>query len=135
MGAELIGIMFVGPTQFTKEQKDKAGEIYNSEKKRLLDLVGEKIDDDGARYYDVLHEDDANLLCALRSFDNADDFIEDLCRTWEGRYRDVYVRPYTDKKIVFAGDRSWGDTPDGAGYTTLLALAYLPGIDEVLGLE
>jgi hypothetical protein len=135
MGADLIGIMFVGPTQFTKEQKDKAAEIYTSEKKRLLDLVGEKIDDDGSRYYDALHEDDANLRCALHSFANADDFIEDLLGTWEGRYRDVYVRPYNDKKIVFAGDRSYGDTPEGAGYATLLALACLPGIDDVLGLE
>lgn len=97
-----------------------------------------------------------NLLKDLldqEQHDSLEDFGEDLSRLtnktgvqevneftswWVSMSgRDTCGRPDPDDKkqqIVVCGDMSWGDSPDGLGYTTLTR-AYWFGIPQMLGIR
>jgi hypothetical protein len=64
-------------------------------------------------------------------------FIDDFYDFWKSSSRDASSRIDPDDKtqqIVFAGDMSWGDEPDGYGYGLLKQLLEC-GVDEVLGIK
>ena len=71
--------------------------------------------------------------------------LEDLAKIVQGfvddwnkpHYRDMASRPDPDdrnRKVVVAGELSWGDEPDGAGYQ-LLKRAFGLGIAQSLGVK
>ena len=62
------------------------------------------------------------------------EFIDALIADWPPTFRDCANRDYAGKVIVFAGDRSWGDRPDGAGYLYLERLL-ASGVSKELGIE
>jgi hypothetical protein len=37
--------------------------------------------------------------------------------------------------IYFAGEMTWGDTPEGLGYELLDTIMHIPGMDVLLGVE
>ena len=77
-------------------------------------------------------------LASLVDNDNTDyweDRIVEFIKFWNtGDYRDAARREYNDKAIVIAGDMSWGDSPDGAGFKAL-ELAFQIGLCHILGIE
>jgi len=61
--------------------------------------------------------------------------VKQFVESWPPLFRDAahVVDPdCPDKLIVFAGERTWGDTPDGAGFQ-LLSRAGVLGIAPILG--
>jgi len=61
-------------------------------------------------------------------------FVDDWNKPY---YRDMASRPDPDdrnRKVVVAGELSWGDEPDGAGYQ-LLKRAFGLGIAQSLGVK
>ena len=69
-----------------------------------------------------------DLEC-VRGIEDPEEFVDEFIHFWdEPCGRDVSCRTFCTKpgggqktlvKIVFAGDMSWGDEPEGYGYTTL----------------
>ena len=63
------------------------------------------------------------------------DVVKRFIECWPPRFRDTsqIVDPdCSHKLIVFAGERTWGDTPEGAGFQ-LLTRAGILGIGPILG--
>jgi len=64
-------------------------------------------------------------------------YVREMVERWPPDFRDVATRDMPgnrDKVIVFAGDMTWGDSPEGAGYAALRLLLN-SGCAEELGLE
>lgn len=60
---------------------------------------------------------------------------EDFIANWPDFGRDTNVRYLNEDEVIcVAGDMSWGDTPDGTGYTTL-NYVYNLKLDDILGLR
>lgn len=80
---------------------------------------------------------DQEQAVALASAEYAyDGLVNDLLAACNGKYRDTATRadPHDPKyRIVVAGELSWGDEPEGAGYETLKAAACI-GLFEVMGI-
>jgi hypothetical protein len=130
MGADLIGFIAVGPATFTEDQTTKARKTFEAERTRVEALCAESDD-----AWEVLSDDDCQIYYALRAFKDSDEFFTALKYVWEEfSGRDVAGRMYNGKQIVFAGDMSWGDTPDGIGYNVLRVLMCTKVGDD-LGIE
>jgi hypothetical protein len=122
MGADLIGYMAVGPTRLPDTPEALAAAVAvateRQQKVALAFADGESVDSvriDGS-YYEAY---DAENIAALDPVALVEAFVD----LWnEGRARDVCWRELpTDPptKCLFAGDMSWGEEPEGHGYTTL----------------
>lgn len=61
-------------------------------------------------------------------------FVDDFIAVWNGDGRDISIRDDGTRRSFFAGDMSWGDTPDGDGYTTANTAAQT-GILPLLGIS
>jgi hypothetical protein len=129
MGADLIGLIAIGPETFTKEQKAKARKTFKAE---LLRIEKACPNEDA---WEVLDDDDCQIYYALRAFTDVKAFFEALDFVWiKGLGRDVAIRGYNGKQIVFAGEASWGDSPDGIGYHVLRVLMCTK-VGDALGIE
>lgn len=158
MGADLIGYHYCGPKEFSEEVLSKAVALYDRFLSRIRHF--EELEDDTSDTYDVMDtyfsvlkeyykekgiesvptyfEDDAMNLMQAMNFDSGEDFTEALTMVWGGGGRDVSARYITvgeqSFSIVFAGERTWGDSPDGIGYQTFQAVSAIPGMEDLLGL-
>ena len=66
----------------------------------------------------------------------ATEAVDHFIKSWPPQFRDtahITDPDDPDKVIVFAGERTWGDTPDGHGFK-LLAWAGVLGIAPGLGI-
>jgi hypothetical protein len=67
--------------------------------------------------------------------ENVDAMVDDAVAFWHApqNYGDAHFRKLSDaSKVVFAGEVTWGDSPDGDGYAALRSMFEL-GIDKELG--
>jgi hypothetical protein len=74
--------------------------------------------------WDMLSDSIGDILHRLGDWVDltAPEIVERFIKNWPPHYRDTASMPDPDhprKVIVFAGERSWGDTPEGAGFTYL----------------
>ena len=86
---------------------------------------------------DCDHEVEASHAFGGTPQDLADE-VRDFVANWnQGRFRDLTCRDDPEKpgrKVVVAGELSWGDEPDGAGYQ-MLKKAFGLGIAQRLGVK
>lgn len=158
MGADLIGYHYCGPKEFSEEVLSKASALYDRLRSRIVEVrkeLDESVDDETD--YDpetkVLEElfkeldcnepsymDDATMdfSSAIHEYESGEDFIQNLISVWRGSGRDVSARYATvggeTISIVFAGERTWGDSPGGAGYSLFRSISGIPGMEDLLGL-
>lgn len=142
MGADLIGYMYIGPAEISEERQQQAlgylNELSQEIKKaidtqtvpeQLKELAQNKVcdTDDTEEVLDYLE----NCI----SLDDPQSTLDDILTVWHNGARDVVSR-FIDKerRVVFAGDMSWGDSPQGFGYQ-ILDLVSDTGLDGILGLE
>jgi len=139
MGADLIGYMVIGPKKFDEYVLEKA-RAYLIRLQGQIDLALNKgeITQELRELVDMsslgdLHESERSAIEDLDSrFDES--LIDEFLDLWKYGCRDSCCRPYKDRQIVFAGEMTWGDTPEGTGYTILEAIEYV-GLYKILGLE
>jgi len=137
MGAELIGYMLYGPREISDGQKDLA---YSRALKTSnlikfwLEYEGDKPDG-----LDHLEQDESWEVeyFADLSFDDAKKTVDTFIEFWNNPYSlgfyDVITRIIENYRVVFAGDSTWGDEPNGGGYD-LINEARMLGILEPLGI-
>ena len=143
MGADLIGYIVKGPVKITKARQQKAIEyldrvfiIYNNANgdneymaKTMPKPASDLLDADECQFNNILEE---NIKF------KTNDIVKAIVSFWHNpHYRDVcYVSDPDDKNqlIVFAGDMSWGDSPEGTGYRELDRMYWL-GVNEALGIK
>ena len=132
MGADLIGYFCVGPKRLDDTPEKRAAAVARILAFSRAAAAWNDADSD--------ESDDATRAAAgplLAAFDDPGDvawacdvsekdahnLIDDLFAVWGGAGRDVACRSLppgnVDDRAVFAGAASWGDEPDGYGYTTL----------------
>jgi hypothetical protein len=90
----------------------------------INDIVEGVVDPDMVH---VIHHDSADVQKAMSDFRTV----------WRGETRDSASRllpDNPDKQVVFAGERTWGDEPEGYGYTSLRDARAL-GIAQAYGVE
>ena len=123
-----------------------SGENHREERAALVRLLADcplfDVDrehpDAGARVdWQELRSAINDIVSALPNLDTADSqkVVDHFIASWPPRCRDAACVPDPDdpsKLLVFAGDRSWGDRPDGAGFR-LLAQASVLGTGHALG--
>lgn len=131
MGADLIGYMVIGPREISL---DKVGEATTFAKNNIIKisnaatsiLEGEEevIDEAWASISEFDIQD--YEINDYADFDekSAEDYsarlVGDLLDFWKNGSRDSAYRDLPNgSRVVFAGDQTWGDTPDGFGYQTL----------------
>ena len=147
MGADLIGYLVKGPKVITDKQVQKAANT-------LLKIVAERRGR-GVTFCvnceeEVLIEDDEPTTCStcgadldgqeldgIETKEEAVAFVRKFVNDWPPDWRDSTWRydPDNPKEIlVFAGELSWGDTPQGGGYEYLDHLMK-SGIAHLLGIR
>lgn len=134
MGASLIVTICKGPAVLDVDKRQQAIEQVKKVQDALrhlqevqdgdedIDPVVQR-DEDLTRLSDYGFEFYPEELSALVEAD-AENVVQDLYDTWHGRFRDSASRSDPDDanlKIVVAGDSTWGDSPDGAAYASLIA--------------
>jgi hypothetical protein len=158
MGADLIVFIAVGPRKFQKRTigrvakrakriKEHAKKLItlmdkeNADEQMVKDEIDELFKSDllnglkGQRMSDTPDEADVYLR-AMADMDTKA-FVEEFIDWWyscSGRDSAGRSDPFNKKyEIRVCGEMSWGDTPDGYGYTTM-DKAYWFNIPEGLGI-
>jgi len=152
MGANLIGYLVKGPRTLDVSKQDKAvdrvlrvlevckkyndwaenpdniGEEYDfSELDGLVDLA------DAEEVFDL-----ADIVIGFPATkESAEKIVNDLIYNWPPRARDVVCKIDPDDEnqvIVFCGDMSWGDEPEGIGYQ-MLKDGFMFGVWSLFGVR
>lgn len=139
MGADLLGYMLAGPVEI-RENRDKAIKkaMETVEKCKAIE------DPDPCEDFEI----NENILSgaevesiALMEEAEVEEFVNEFINCWEsdGCFgRDSTSRVFSTccdhMRVSFAGGMSWGDEPEGLGYT-MLKQACLLGVAEALELE
>jgi transcription elongation factor Elf1 len=149
MGADMIGYLAKGPYTITKaKRKAAARELLRLARIWLLENtytcctcgavetdIEEAVKDHldcqncGVRYPVYLQD--------IKCLSHAEKKVAAWCDYWPPTWRDCARRPDPDDKkqvLVFAGDMSYGESPDGAGYEYLAELLN-SGISDLLGIR
>jgi len=98
------GCPWLTPDHSSNDVADIDLDDFRSEIQHLLSTVG-----------------DVNTL-------TGEDVVKQFVDAWPPKFRDTahVVDPvHPDRVIVFAGERTWGDTPDGVGFKLLMRSAAL----------
>ena len=149
MGADLIAYILVGPKKITKGQIQKAVVPMLAWAKKHKDTAicenCGKIQDpknlglnaDGTLALEDVDCEECSACELVAVVDRYPDAqaakraLEEAAAEWHGapNCRDSAVRENPDNPneiIICCGELSWGDEPDGAGYTALKAVCRLP---------
>jgi hypothetical protein len=111
MGADFIGFMVIGPRE-------------------LPDFEGVK-----ATVGDMEYQDEATDEVVSLSKAEVIAMLTDFYSFWKFGSRDGMYRDLPDgSRIHCTGEMSWGDAPDGFGYS-MLAFIMNTGLNERLGIE
>mgnify|MGYP001584478623 FL=1 len=149
MSADMIGYLVIGPTQLNpvrveetrvrleklKEllvvwEEDEGGDAEEMDD-RFYDAAGKVMDDEfwAERFVNQCMEP-----ASLKAFADFDEFVE----WWNGGHndaRDTMTRGLPDGRVIVScGDMSYGDEPEGRGYTLVRDMALL-GVFKHLGIE
>ena len=147
MGADMIGYMIAGPAKLDDadliaKARDNARYVVGKindylEVRELADSADKPLRGSTATLDDrVQRIITDNCAMGADYFDgfNVEEFITEFVAFWnDPNTRDAVWRMVGDQKVVFAGDRSWGDEPDGYGYRMLRDADTL-GLTNDLGL-
>jgi hypothetical protein len=158
MGADLIVFIAVGPRKFSKKAVDKAEkrakkvqehakkivelmDKENADEKPIKDQIEELFKSEllsglqGQRMSDTV--DDAEDYLRTMAADDTKDRVNEFIGWWyscSGRDSAGRSDPFNKRyEIRVCGDMSWGDSPDGYGYTTM-DRAYWFDIPQNLGI-
>jgi hypothetical protein len=152
MGADMISYIIVGPKKLTLNSETES-EILKLAKAAVAAAIkaceqdGEV--DTGSGFFDFtrLTEEEKNLLATIDEHEvdyiaglDAEAVFTEFVAMWNDcDSRDCNARDFTPPggivyQILTAGDMSWGDEPDGAGYQAIKAALAL-GIPTRLGIQ
>jgi hypothetical protein len=142
MGADLVGYMLKGPRELDRDRFElalgiAANVIGQAGQARAAELAGEDFERED---FDALDNDLIDLDCDLENIAELDPekLLAELIDVWEGHgARDMTTRfdpDDDDQQIVFAGEMSWGDEPEGFAYRTLRDADKL-GMLDVFGIR
>ena len=155
MGADLITYMLVGPNKLADDPKKKEKAILHASRMIAAVTAWQTLHDEHQNSDDAQDEIEvpATLIRELKHFGidpttcyiddynsgvvgvDAETAVNDLFTLWnDGGYRDVNTRGYRTRQILVAGDMSWGDEPDGAGYQICKRCERL-GLFRIYGIE
>lgn len=136
MGADLIAYICKGPQKLDRSKRD-AAVAHTTEIVELAKISGDSEDAlDGLleKFGDLSGFEDLESVANIEPAEFVDSFIE----TWDNcDCRDMSFRTDPDdenQKIVVAGELSWGDTPEGEGYTALNTATVL-GLMLIFGIR
>lgn len=129
MGAEQIGYLLIGPKELSEEAIEKAHK-RDFEVANLITAYWRQLEDEEQNNTTL-----PSLLshlysafdhpCELERWEDMDvesvrKIVDDFVSFWhDPQYRDTHYRYFADQQILFAGGMSWGDEPDGGGYSTI----------------
>jgi len=142
MGADLVGYMLKGPRELDRDRFElargiAANVIGQAGQARAAELAGEDFERED---FDALDNMLIDLDCDLENIAELDpeSALSDLVRVWEvHNVRDLATRfdpDDDDQQIVFAGEMSWGDEPEGFAYRTFRDADKL-GMLDVFGIR
>ena len=161
MGADLIGYMVRGPVQFSaaavkraEGAAHKARALANAvlahlDRREKLPVgptglereVGAAFDKGEvlsaffpwlADEYETVAEARAEIVALAEA--TAETEVATFVAWWREGARDTVSRVFGAKQVVFCGDMSWGEEPEGAGYETFKRASRF-GITAALGVE
>lgn len=159
MGAETIGYLVVGPVNLDDKVEAAVAHVVKESNvaRALINLIKhipeENLDDDLVtnicgislvfmnlyEYYGDISDTIDELESYIFSEEEAKKVVDDFVNFWQhgARARDTTYRlnPLdSNYLIVFSGEQTWGNEPDGYGYTKLKQMFTL-GLDEVFGIS
>ena len=130
MGADLIGYLVVGPAKLPESTEvafeyavqaltrvGTAAVLFrDGEEDRAASILQEFGD------LDEMYVESYEEMCDIEEAKKeATRLIENIYDLWNSGSRDSCWRFLPNgSKVLFAGDQTWGDSPDGFGYTALL---------------
>lgn len=135
MDADMIGVMIHGPTTIDAKLRNQVIKDIADTTEDIL--VNATEDPDLENVFGTFQLDDITREDIV---DKVTRTTDDFIQIWNGEShaRDLFVRRITvgneSREVLFAGDMSWGDEPEGIGYQTLMGAAAL-GIHQHFGCE
>jgi hypothetical protein len=150
MGADFISFLAIGPVKLsaskaTRKKAEKRVTEFVTEALRYMDAEIQEGDEGLAVMEEVrsnpmfTHLDLTYDIHWVKEFSaNPLKLLENFLELWDGGSRDsdsrTIPRDKLRRKVVFAGEMSWGDEPDGHGYQTLKH-SDAAGLFTVYGIE
>jgi hypothetical protein len=142
MGADLIGFLVKGPRELDRDRFELARGIAANVVGQAtiayeLELADEPVEREDFDALDNTFIDLEYDLERIRGLD-PEDLLKALVSVWEEHdARDLVTRTDPDdedQRIVFAGEMSWGDDPEGFAYQTIRDADKL-GMLDVFGIR
>jgi hypothetical protein len=153
MGADLITFICVGPKKLTLSETRRQNLVRQvmSRRKKVLAKAGrdlaealqlsleklQQLNDYESSLEDFLRNecDGEEILVNVTPKDVRETLVQ-LVDLWNGdeRPHDLAYRLWKNRRIVVAGEMSWGDEPEGYGFQ-LLKRAQAMGLLDALGIE
>lgn len=143
MGRSFVGQILVGPERLDEGQIPPVLETMKKIRDAVKDLYTrdsfsrEHPDfKEGGRLFAIRWRDfeDYDWIASLND-EEIESFLREFVRTWnEEPYNDMFSRPWDGRKILVCGDYTYGDSPEGGGYDSLLQ-ADMFGIIELFGIS
>lgn len=142
MGADLIGYLVVGPNKLDEDKKSAVIALFDlwAEKTKGLDDGDDPeaatIEMEDGRMASL--DDVMDITAVLGHWRDGAAFVEALWGWWDRGSKDSASREMPGdptRCIYFAGEMTWGDTPEGLGYELLDTIMHIPGMDALLGVE
>jgi hypothetical protein len=139
VGADMIGFLVTGPRKINDRAVRKAARWLWQTIKCGRRVCSACDGDIGADVDDVCPHcgHDVVALPELKSEAEVVEYVRKLVSDWPPDFRDVASRQDPERDtdlLVFAGDMSYGDEPDGGGYQLLKTILGL-GIADALGIR
>ena len=141
MGADLICYIMKGPVKLPKNSP-KLVEKYLLSLRKKIHKNPKKCENCGNKITDVLFGQECSCGWPIIPPNITDEEIKQMAEDWvnewnEFDHRDCGWRVDPDnpkRKIVVAGDMSWGDEPEGYGYQFLKKI-FVTGVDKILKIK
>lgn len=144
MGRDLVGYMVKGPVHLPKEKDHEALAHLAKMRQCFVEISGakdrtpEEYQEIWERWSDKGRRDDywfTEFEFIFPEHLSDEDILQKFKDFWElPTARDTAFRTFGDEMVVFAGDSSWGDSPNGEGYE-ILRMAYCLEILEIYGVH
>ena len=136
MGADQIGYLVKGPLKIPARRIKAAVSACKRWRRELLDQAGEDAEED--RRKEATYALTAQEFDPLEIPEDPKEAIRRFVDWWNGMESwDTCSRTDPDQpsqKLVYAGEMSWGDEPDGEGYR-MLRRAFAWGFVDCLGIR
>ena len=144
MGASQVGFLIFAPKRLEEDQRTESVRHFRNVQKEAKLIVEAKLTEETPLLLEMCKRRNLNVE-DLKEM--ADEIVEMDFGVVEQIWNYIEAPPHQraardtmrrdvdfQNQVIFAGEMTWGDTPDGLGYQ-IISRIFLLGLDDILGIS